>query len=135
MKITNKRLVECVTAANSYLRIAESENKLTHALKKFAKLNQDSLDTYNESLVDTKIDHASLDEKKNLIKINNEYVYTPQAQKKLNAALKALFALEIEIVPVSPLLAGDDIPEDMPKAYAEVFYGLVLAGESESESL
>lgn len=65
--------------------------KLDYACTKvLKKLNSVCLNKWKGLLSDIEVDHASVDEKGNLVTVNNTYQYTPEKTKKMREAKMAL---------------------------------------------
>ena len=99
MKKTYKDLymVVAYTAANIVDESMKGQKKLSLIRKKF----QPYLDEYNEKRDELRLDHASCDDKGNLIlDEKGEYKFTKEGLKKLSQEVKDLSDKEFEYTPI-----------------------------------
>ncbi len=99
MKKTYKDLymVVAYTAANIVDESIKGQKKLSLIRKKF----QPYLDEYNEKRDELRLDHASCDDKGNLIlDEKGEYKFTKEGLKKLSQEVKDLSDKEFEYTPI-----------------------------------
>ena len=134
IKVTNEQMLTFRANAQGYVRIHSKEkmNKFAYALTKMISRTNADETRYNEEVNDLRVDHASLDEKGNLIskEINGQqgqtytkYEFTPAKLKELNKKVKELGKKEIEI---EPYICTGDIPEDVNLPLQEVFVPFVM---------
>ena len=99
MKKTYKDLymVVAYTAANMMNESTKGQKKLALIRKKF----QPYLDEYNEKRDELRLDHASVDDKGNLIMDEKgEYKFSKEGLKKLSQAVKELSDKEFDYTPI-----------------------------------
>lgn len=103
------------------------DTKLDYACSKvLKKLNSVCINKWNGLIADIEVDHASVNEKGNLITENNTYVFTPEKTKKMREAKQALlneweqkeFEFENHIC--------SEIPEGLNEEEKEILTGFVL---------
>jgi TPP-dependent indolepyruvate ferredoxin oxidoreductase alpha subunit len=93
--MTYKELIEAMQllAAN----VGSQETKVQKKLVKIHSKLKAYYEEYSEALGDLKLDHASVDEKGNVImNEKGEYSFTKDAMKKLNADIKVLLDKEFD---------------------------------------
>lgn len=77
--------------------VGSQETKVQKKLVKIHEKLKAYYENYSDALGDLKLDHASVDEKGNVImNEKGEYSFTKDAMKKLNADIKALLEKEFE---------------------------------------
>jgi hypothetical protein len=90
-------MVVAYTAANIVDESIKGQKKLSLIRKKF----QPYLDEYNEKRDELRLDHASCDDKGNLIlDEKGEYKFTKEGLKKLSQEVKDLSDKEFEYTPI-----------------------------------
>jgi hypothetical protein len=90
-------MVVAYTAANIMNESTKGQKKLGLIRKKF----QPFLDEYNEKRDELRLDHASCDDKGNLIlDEKGEYKFTKEGLKKLSQAVKELSDQEFDYTPI-----------------------------------
>lgn len=90
-------MVVAYTAANIMNESTKGQKKLALIRKKF----QPYLDEYNEKRDELRLDHASCDDKGNLIlDEKGEYKFTKEGLKKLSQEVKELSDKEFEYLPI-----------------------------------
>ena len=90
-----KQLIETMQllAAN----VGSQETKVQKKLVKIHSRLKPYYDQYSEELADHKLDHASVDDKGNvMMNEKGEYSFTKDAMKKLNGAIKLLLDKEFD---------------------------------------
>jgi hypothetical protein len=90
-------MVVAYTAANIMNESTKGQKKLALIRKKF----QPYLDEYNEKRDELRLDHASVDDKGNLIMDEKgEYKFSKEGLKKLSQAVKELSDKEFDYTPI-----------------------------------
>jgi len=90
-------MVVAYTAANFMNESTKGQKKLALIRKKF----QPYLDEYNEKRDELRLDHASVDDKGNLIMDEKgEYKFSKEGLKKLSQAVKELSDKEFDYTPI-----------------------------------
>jgi hypothetical protein len=90
-------MVVAYTAANIMNESTKGQKKLALIRKKF----QPYLDEYNEKRDELRLDHASVDDKGNLIMDEKgEYKFSKEGLKKLSQAVKELSDQEFDYTPI-----------------------------------
>ena len=93
--MTYKQLIETMQllAAN----VGSQETKVQKKLVKIHAKLKSYYEEYSEALGDLKLDHASVDDKGNVVmNEKGEYSFTKDAMKKLNADIKVLLDKEFD---------------------------------------
>jgi hypothetical protein len=132
--MTYEQILKFVNKAKEYKSSLDGKsNKLTYAIDKMAKFNQygqmesgrlkDGLTEYDEICGDERIDHASVDDKGNLILSDKgQYSYKPEKLKALNKKIKEIGLREAKTF--EPYFATE-VPE-LDEDFTEAFKGFVI---------
>lgn len=126
-KQTIKRVIAFSTLATQAIdkKILKKEDKQLYALKKLTKKIQPLIEKHYEDVGDLRIDHASTDEKGNLILDGkDQFVFTKEKLKELNIAIRKLEGKEVEIEP-----HYTEWPESLPDSLKEHFVGFTVKEE------
>lgn len=119
--------LNCINAiANAEKIVNENhKSKFTYALEKFLQKNKHIRTKYNESVEDLRIEHASVDDKGNLlIDKNGSYSYTKDAYRVLT---KNVRELNLKTITCEPYLVDEaNIPKDLHPSYLKVLEGFVV---------
>lgn len=93
MKVTYEKLSDTITAINAIPQKDKDGNEindsLTWAILRFSKKNKRALDNFAEEEMDINREHASIDDKKNIL-LNDKggLMFTIENQKKLISKIK-----------------------------------------------
>ena len=132
IRATYEQLFKCLNIGAVYRERIVKENKLSYAIKRFTKANQKHVDKYNELVKTHKVNHASVDERKNLLFNGAEYSYTPEMQIVLNGKIAELNNTEIEVETF--LTKREDVPQqELSVAWLDVFEGMVIEMDVNAE--
>lgn len=114
MTKTYKDLFEFLNIANTYVSNghAEPKDKLAYAIKRVKKRLEPVMESWNESLADLQYDHASIDEKGNLIRTKEGgLMFTVPKQKEFDKAVKELRKKTFEFEPYFATELPNDLDE------------------------
>ncbi|NOS92092.1 MAG: hypothetical protein HOP30_09235 [Cyclobacteriaceae bacterium] len=115
---------------NAHLLLSQKkgqESKLLFKLRKVIKKTTNLFNDYMDEIQEIRIDHASVDEKGNVIQVEGNYKFTPEKVKELT---KKIRAKEKELIEIEPHFV-DNMPEDLPLDFREVFENFVLREQEE----
>lgn len=86
--------------ASLFLRHFSSDNKLYYAVSKLEKRTQNIQENYVDKQADIRRDHAMIDPKdKRLLMDGGNYVYTKEAEKRVQEELRKLMYEEVDLEP------------------------------------
>ena len=131
MTKTFKDLFEFLTVANAYTE----DDKLKYAFDKMKNQKngrlQNAMETWNETLADLQYDHASLDEKGNLLRDEkNNLKFTVPKQKEFDKAVRELRKKTFEFEPYY----ATELPKDLDEFTREALIGFVIRETVELEA-
>lgn len=106
---------------NDYCKRKNESTKFNYALGKMISRTNEIVKRYEEQLEDKRIDLASVDERGNLIKQNNDFLFTPAKQKELLSWIREKYKEEVQLEPYIC-----EAPHDLPESLIEIFKGFVL---------
>jgi len=123
MTKTFKDLFEFLTVANTYTE----DDKLKYAFDKMKNQKngrlQNAMETWNETLADLQYDHASLDEKGNLLRDEkNQLKFTVPKQKEFDKAVKELRKKTFDFEPYY----ATELPKDLNEFTLDILTGFVV---------
>lgn len=122
MTKTYKDLFIFLAVANDY----KDDDKLSYAIKKVKKRLESVMETWNEKLADLQYDHASVDEKGNLMRDDkNNLKFTVPKQKEFDKAVKTL---RNETFQFEPYFATE-LPKGLDEFQTESLIGFVIKEE------
>ncbi len=107
MKTTLQDVMIFRTNAERYLNAHKDRTKFTYALEKMISRTNKYDKQVRELSADLAIDHASVDDKGNLIVEKESYVFTPTKKKEMDTKLRKALEKEVEVEPYQAV----DIPE------------------------
>lgn len=131
MKTTNNDFINAIANAERFVN-ENSKSKFTYALEKFVQKNKQLRSKYQESIEDLRIEHASVDDKGNLV-INErgDYSFTKEQYKELTKKVREFNQKEIECE--AYWVDESNIPKDLHSSYVKVFEGFVIFIQEEEE--
>lgn len=131
MQVTIDRVLTFRINANKYVQEHTKEkekSKFTHALEKMISRTNEIEKKYNTSIQDMRVEHASEDDKKNLIMDKDgQFAFTKENHKKLTIAIRAKLEDKVTIEPYW----ASFVPDDLGMALTEVFEDFVIKKEEE----
>lgn len=127
MTKTYRELFEYINISAIYLnsdgKNTSKDDKLAYAIKKVQKRLDPAKETWNELLADLQYDHASIDEKGNLIRTkDNQLMFTVQKQKDFDKAVRELRKKTFEFEPYF----ATELPNDLDEFTRESLIGFVI---------
>lgn len=97
--------------------------KLGYAIYRMSSQVERISQEYAQKTEDIRIDHCSVDEKKNILRdVRGQYLFTPEQLKAANLAMNRLRESEVEITPYIARIE----PDDLTVSEREAFNGIVL---------
>lgn len=126
-KQTVKKVITFASLAAQAIDKIKKEEKQFYALKKLLKKVQPIIDKHYEDVNDLRIDHASTDEKGNLIlDSKDQFTFTKEKLKELNAAIRKLEGKEVDVEP-----HYTEWPASLPESLKEYFIGFTVKEDQE----
>jgi hypothetical protein len=142
---TYVKVIDFVNSAQAYLKAKDNKNErsqLTYALTKLSKKYEPHVEKFNEKVRDKRVALASKEkDSENLVEreffkgtpqAQTRYAYTPDAQKRLDDAIRNVGN---EVITDSLEKHWVDVPASIDPAYLDVFTPFVFAPMTEAQEM
>lgn len=135
MKVTKQRVQAFDANAEVWLNQQKNkESKFLYALRKVKKKVKRIVEDYTDELNELRVSFASVDEKtKNILtKENGSFEFTSDQHKILAKKLREAGRVEVEIE--HHFVKEEDLPDDLPYSYQEIFTDFVIKDEEDQSA-
>ena len=127
MKTTLNDVMVFRANAERYIQ-GKERSKFTYAIEKMLSRTSKIAREVSDIIEDLRVDHASVDDKGNLLVVNGEYVFTPAKKKEMEKKYRESLAKEVEVEPYD----ASDKPTDMRADWEDVLMPFVSVPKLEA---